>query len=281
MRYFCAEFEPRRSVVPVHLIPNAYIKGEDRITMAKTEFKSVNEYIASKPKDVRVILKRVRSTIRKAVPAAEEVISYQIPVYKLNGVPVLYFAGWKQHYSLYPASDALVAAFKDELVRYELSKGTIRFPLSEPVPVNLIERIAKFRAEQLTMREKGKGARKKGRETQLERVRRICATMPSVSEKLSHGAPTFFVKKDQGVFTMFVDNHHEDGHLAVWLPAPAGLQSALIGDAPATYFKPPYVGSSGWIGIELDQIRDEALETHVREAWELAARKKKKPRQRS
>src|SRR3989442_7824105 len=108
--------------------------------MARTDFKSVNEYIASKPKDVRGILKRVRSTIRKAVPAAEEVISYQIPVYKLNGLPVLYFAGWKQHYSLYPANDALAAAFKDELARYKLSKGTIRFPLSEPVPVNLIIR---------------------------------------------------------------------------------------------------------------------------------------------
>jgi hypothetical protein len=103
--------------------------------------------------------------------------------------------------------------------------------------------------------------------------------MPSVSEKLSHGTPTFFVEKDKGVFTMFVDNHHQDGHLAVWLPVPPGLQSALIEDAPQTYFKPPYVGSSGWIGIELDQIRDEALEIHVREAWELAARKKK-PRQR-
>src|SRR5262249_14510887 len=154
-----------------------------------------------------------------------------------------------------------------------------RLPLSEPVPVNLIERIAKFRAQQLTTRQRGKGARKKGRETQLERVRRICDTMPSVSEKLSHGAPTFFVEKDKGGFTMFIDNHHEDGHLALWLPVPAGLQSALIEDAPKTYFKPPYVGSSGWIGIELDQIGDEALEIHVREAWELAARKnKKRPR---
>jgi uncharacterized protein YdhG (YjbR/CyaY superfamily) len=243
--------------------------------MAKTDFKSVNEYIASKPSDVRPVLKRLRSIIRKAIPAAEEGISYQIPAYKLDGVPVLYFAGWKQHYSLYPASDALAAAFKDELSRYELSKGTIRFPLSEPIPIDLIERIAKFRVEQLTQREKGKGARKKGRESQLERVRRICATMPSVSEKLSHGTPTFFVEKDKGVFTMFADNHHQDGHLAVWLPAPPGLQSALIEDAPETYFKPPYVGSSGWIGIELDQIRDEALEIHVRKAWELAARKKK------
>src|SRR5215468_1749925 len=130
--------------------------------MARTDFKSVNDYIASKPSDVRPVLKRLRSIIRKAVPAAEEVISYQIPVYKLNGVPVLYFAGWKQHYSLYPASDALVAAFKDELSRYDLSKGTIRFPLSQPVPVNLIERIAKFRAEQLTKREKGNKGRKAG-----------------------------------------------------------------------------------------------------------------------
>jgi uncharacterized protein YdhG (YjbR/CyaY superfamily) len=245
--------------------------------MARTDFKSVNEYIASQPKDAQAVLKRVRSTIRKAVPAAEEVISYRIPAYKVNDVPLLYFAGWKHHYSLYPAGDALVAAFKEELGRYEISKGTIRFPLSEPVPVDLIERIAKFRAEQL----KGKSGRKKGRETQLERVRRICAAMPSVSEKVSHGAPTFFVEKDKGVFAIFVNDHHQDGRLAVWLPAPVGLQSALIADAPATYFKPPYVGSSGWIGIELDQIRDEALEIHVREAWEIAARPKKKPRGRS
>jgi len=244
--------------------------------MAKTDFKSVTEYIASKPKDLHTVLKRVRSTIRKAVPEAEEGISYQIPVYKLNGVPVLFFAGWKEHFSLYPASAALVAEFKEELAPYELSKGTIRFPLSEPVPVDLIDRIAKFRVQQLTTRDKGKGGRKKGREAQLDRVRRICATMPSVSEKLSHGTPTFFVEKDKGVFVMFADNHHQDGHLAVWVPAPSGLQSALIEEAPATYFKPPYVGSSGWIGIELNQIRDEALEVHIREAWTLAAPGKKK-----
>jgi len=249
--------------------------------MAKTDFKSVNEYIASKPKNLQAILRQVRDAISKAVPAAEAMISYQLPGYKLNGTALLYFAGWKQHYSLYPASDALVAAFKDELAHCELRKGTIRFPLSEPVPADLIERIARFRAKQLTMRDKGKAGHKKGREAQLERVRRICGAMPSVSEKLSHGAPTFFVEKDKGVFTMFVDNHHEDGRLAVWLPAPPGLQSALIEDAPATYFKPPYVGPGGWIGIQLDQIGDEALEIHVREAWNLAVPKKKNPRQRS
>jgi uncharacterized protein YdhG (YjbR/CyaY superfamily) len=126
-------------------------------TMAKTDFKSVDEYIPTHPEHVQSILRRVRSTIRKALPGAEEVISYQIPTYKLDGGAVLYFAGWKQHYSLYPAGDRLVAAFKDELARYEVDKGTIRFPLSEPVPVKLIERIAKFRAKEAAARAKAKG----------------------------------------------------------------------------------------------------------------------------
>ena len=98
--------------------------------MANTDFKSVDEYIASKPEAVRGILERVRSAIRKALPRADEVISYQIPAYKLQGRAVIYFAGWKQHYSVYPAIGALVDAFKDELAPYEISKGTIRSPLS-------------------------------------------------------------------------------------------------------------------------------------------------------
>jgi uncharacterized protein YdhG (YjbR/CyaY superfamily) len=243
--------------------------------MARTDFKSVKEYIASKPKDVRVVLEQVRRIIRKAIPAAEEVISYQIPAYRLNGRRALYFAGWKEHFSLYPLNDALVAAFKDELSSYKLSKGTVRFPLSEPVPVRLIERIAKFRAKQTLTGGKTKSSGRKGGESQLERIRRICARIPAVFEKVSHGVPSFFVQEHKGVFAMLVDNHHQDGRLALWLAAPPGLQSALIADAPATYFKPPYVGVGGWIGIELGQVRDEALEIHIREAWEIIAGKKK------
>ena len=121
--------------------------------MAK-EVKSVDEYIASQPEAAQKALKRVRSVIRKAVPAAEEMISYKIAAYKLHGRVMLYFAGWKQHYSLYPATAGLVAAFGDELAPYKLSKGTIRFPLSDPVPAKLIERIAKFRAKEVAEREK-------------------------------------------------------------------------------------------------------------------------------
>jgi len=131
--------------------------------MAKTDFKSVDEYIASQPAAVQSILGRVRNAIREALPGAEEVISYQIPAYKLRGGRVLFFAGWKQHYSLYPAGERLVAAFRDELASYEVSKGTIRFPLSQPVPVKLIGRIAKFRAKEVAEREKAKRAAPKKR----------------------------------------------------------------------------------------------------------------------
>jgi len=117
--------------------------------MAKTDFTSVDDYIAAQPEEVRAVLRRVRGVIRKAVPAAEEVISYQIPAYKLPGGRVIWFAGWKKHFSLYPATGRLVAEFKKELAPYTVSKGTIRFPLSEPVPAKLIERIAKFRAKEV------------------------------------------------------------------------------------------------------------------------------------
>jgi uncharacterized protein YdhG (YjbR/CyaY superfamily) len=131
--------------------------------MAKTDFKSVDDYIATHPDDVQAILRRVRTTIRKAVPTAEEVISYQIPAYKLHGGAVLFFAGWKQHYSLYPASDRVVEEFKDDLAAYEVSKGTIRFPLSQPVPVKLIEGIAKLRAQETAEHAAAKAAAPKKR----------------------------------------------------------------------------------------------------------------------
>jgi hypothetical protein len=108
-------------------------------------------------------------------------------------------------------------------------------------------------------------------EDHLRRVRRICAALPETTEKLSHGEPTFFVRKKG--YAMFANNHHNDGHVAVWLPAPLGLQAVLIHNTPETYFKPPYVGVRGWIGIELDSISDDELASHIVEAWRLIAPK--------
>jgi hypothetical protein len=107
---------------------------------------------------------------------------------------------------------------------------------------------------------------------QLDRVRRICMLLPETSERLSHGEPTFFVRKK--VFCMFANNHHNDGHIAVWIPAPEGFQEGLIESKPDIYFKPPYVGWRGWVGIELAHIGDADLQFHIRTAWELIAPKR-------
>jgi uncharacterized protein YdhG (YjbR/CyaY superfamily) len=129
--------------------------------MAKTDYKSIDDYIVAQPERIQATLERLRGIIRKAMPTAEEAISYQIPAYKLQGSPVLFFAGWNEHYSLYPVTDALVAAFKKELAPYRLSKGTVRFPLSEPIPAKLIERIAKFRAKEAALRKDNAAKAKK------------------------------------------------------------------------------------------------------------------------
>ena len=110
---------------------------------------SVDDYIALQPKATQEKLERVRSALRKALPGATEVIAYQMPAYRASGRIVIYFAGWKEHYALYVPSVPLRTAFKKELARYEIHKATIRFPMTEPVPVKLIERIAKFRAKEL------------------------------------------------------------------------------------------------------------------------------------
>jgi hypothetical protein len=114
---------------------------------------------------------------------------------------------------------------------------------------------------------------------QLERVRRICNSIPGTTEKLSHGAPTFF--SPRRVFAMFVNNHHGDGHVAVWIPAAPGVQAALIEEAPDTYFRPPYVGPSGWVGVELARVDDDQLGALIREAFRLVDKKATKKAVRS
>jgi uncharacterized protein YdhG (YjbR/CyaY superfamily) len=122
--------------------------------MAGNTAKSVDAYIASQPEAARGKLEQVRAAIRRSLPEAEETISYGIPTYKMKGESVLFFAGWKKHYSLYPAGDRLLAALAEELAGYEIQKSTIRFPLADEVPVELIERIAKFKAEEAAGKER-------------------------------------------------------------------------------------------------------------------------------
>jgi hypothetical protein len=108
-------------------------------------------------------------------------------------------------------------------------------------------------------------AAKRDQAKQLARVRRICGSIPGVIEKLSHGEPAFFTPKR--VVVMFAGNHHGDGHVAAWLPAAPGVQNDLIEESPDTYFRPPYVGANGWVGVELSKVDDDQLSALIQEAF--------------
>ena len=107
---------------------------------------------------------------------------------------------------------------------------------------------------------------------QIERVRKICLALPGTWEKISHGEPTWFVGKK--VFAMFSNNHHGDGHVAVTVPSAIGIQEMLIKKSAKTFYRPPYVGVRGWVGIEVSRVRDKELAQHLQEAWKLIAPRK-------
>ncbi len=116
---------------------------------------TVDEYIASFPPEIQRVLQEIRRTIRAAAPEAEEVISYQMPAFKQNGV-LVYYAAFKDHVSLFPTGSG-VEVFKDELAPYRTSKGTVQFPLDKPLPIDLIKRIIEFRVKENLSRTGKKG----------------------------------------------------------------------------------------------------------------------------
>ena len=126
--------------------------------MSNNDAATIDSYIAAQPDAARPVLEKLRKVIGKAIPEAEEAISYGMPAYKLGSRVVVYFAGWKQHTALYPASAQTFSAFKKEVDGYATSKGTLQFPLGEPLPVKLIEAIAKYRAAEVAKLNAGKAA---------------------------------------------------------------------------------------------------------------------------
>ncbi len=114
--------------------------------MTRTQFKTIDEYIGTFPKNVQDILQKLRQTIRKAAPEAEEAISYQIPTFKLNG-NLVHFAAFKNHIGFYPTSSG-IRAFKKELSQYKGAKGSVQFPIDQPLPLSLISEIVKFRVKE-------------------------------------------------------------------------------------------------------------------------------------
>jgi uncharacterized protein YdhG (YjbR/CyaY superfamily) len=124
----------------------------------QTAPQNIDEYIAGFPKDIQAILEKIRMTIRKAAPEAEETIKYQIPTFTLKG-NLVHFAAFKKHIGFYPAPTG-TEKFQEELSVYKGGKGSVRFPLDEPIPFELISKIVKFRVKENLARAEAKGKKK-------------------------------------------------------------------------------------------------------------------------
>jgi uncharacterized protein YdhG (YjbR/CyaY superfamily) len=114
--------------------------------MEATRFKTVTEYISSFPQPAKTMLKQLRDVIKAAAPQAEEKISYNMPAYMLHG-RLIYFAGYKNHIGFYPMASG-IETFKKEISKYKWAKGSVQFPLDQPLPLDLVNRIVKFRVKQ-------------------------------------------------------------------------------------------------------------------------------------
>lgn len=110
-------------------------------------YKSVDEYIESFPENIRILLDQMRQTIRKSAPQAEESIAYGMPAYKTNKKPLVYFAGFKNHIGFY-ATPTGHAEFASELSKYKQGKGSVQFPIDEPLPLDLVSRVTRFRVKE-------------------------------------------------------------------------------------------------------------------------------------
>jgi uncharacterized protein YdhG (YjbR/CyaY superfamily) len=125
------------------------------MSTSKKIFKTIDEYIAVFPKNVQDILQELRQAIEESAPEAKEVISYQMPAFKLNG-NLVYFAAWKNHIGFYGGSSSIIDAFKEELSDFKVSKGTIKFPLDKPLPIDLVKKIVARRVKENLDKRKNK-----------------------------------------------------------------------------------------------------------------------------
>ena len=114
----------------------------------KSHFKTIDEYINSHPLEVRKVLQTLRETIKEVVPEAQEKISYNMPTFTLNGIHLLTFAAWKKHTSLYPFTKTMEASLKEASSYKTSGKGTIQFPLDQPLPLPLIRKIVQLRVKE-------------------------------------------------------------------------------------------------------------------------------------
>lgn len=218
-------------------------------TSKRKTFKTVDEYLKTFPPPVRSALEKIRKTIRTTAPGADEVISYGIPGYKYHG-ELVYFAGFKQHVSVYPAPRS-ADEFKKELAAYKGGKGTVQFPLDKPIPLDLVKRIVRFKVnaneEKAALKKKGPVAAKKEKKTKpsdadevttwvnrlspavkkdIQVVRKIIkGSSAKLSERIKWNAPSYYYVND---IVTFGPRRDDQVLLVFHHPAVVKIKSALL-----------------------------------------------------
>lgn len=186
--------------------------------MKSTEIpiKNIDDYLAQLPDNQRIVLEALRQTIREAAPQAEEVISYQMPAFKYNGM-LVYFAAFKDHCSLFGGNSTLTTTMKDELAPYKTSKGTIQFTVDQPLPAALVRKIVLARVKDNEEKMKNKKAGTQNKEAdavtaymaqlehplkaEIEALRTIIkGANPKISERIKWNAPSYYAKEDMVTF---------------------------------------------------------------------------------
>lgn len=135
------------------MVANRLVLSVPYSYMDKKGFKSIDHYIGTFPKEIQKILEEIRRTIATAAPEAEEAISYQMPTFKLNGKNLVHFAAWKNHIGFYATPSGNIA-FEKELSKYNGAKGSVQFPLDEPMPLALIKKIVAYRVKEVSAKKK-------------------------------------------------------------------------------------------------------------------------------
>jgi uncharacterized protein YdhG (YjbR/CyaY superfamily) len=155
--------------------------------MARPGYATIDAYLAAQSPPARAVLRRLRAILKKALPGASEGISYQIPIFKLDGVMVLYFAGFSGHYSIYPATPGVIAALGEGAAAHLHSKATLRFSYQDPVPARLITRFAKLRAAEAAERRASRAAKKAPAKKQTAARKRAKKSAPAPRGRASGG----------------------------------------------------------------------------------------------
>jgi uncharacterized protein YdhG (YjbR/CyaY superfamily) len=166
--------------------------------------KDIDEYIARFPAEVQAILQKVRATIRNTAPEAKETISYQMSAFKQHGI-LVYFAGWQKHIGLYPPVSG-DKALEKAVARYSGPKGNLQFPLDEPIPYDLVERIVKLRVKQDLAKAAAKRKKRKKRPTATAIGIRAC--LPPIMSHCEMKLPRMVRTPDEGTTTPVITNTH-------------------------------------------------------------------------